>query len=202
MLSIARSRLALAVQLVFLGLHAFATLFGTVYQTKTPDLYVKNSHRPVGWIVTLIVLAQALMETIIMASRKSGNATIGRKLAVLSFRSLRQNESEHQDNFIPPAPSRSQSVSSTETCIHEEEQRLYQHDTLDESSEDEKQEFLPKRSSKSGQAVDRTIKVLLLIHNIINRTILLSGFVAFLTGAAVYGGVFVSLDNPRKTAQS
>lgn len=213
MLSIARSRLALAVQLSFLGLHAVATLCGTVYQHRTPELYKKNSHSPVGWIATWIVVAQCSVETVILASRVAKNyATANDRLgmAPLLTRVLQQHQDDGQgayrdssddDQFSPSAPSRSHSVSSTDTYTQEEQQKLYQHDTLedDESPEEryEKPGLLRRRAVEqvaSGLATRlsrRTMSVLLFCHNIINRTILLLGFVAFVTGAAVYGGVFV-----------
>jgi len=44
MLSIARSRLVLPVQLLFLAVNAFALMLGVVHARATPDLYANDSH--------------------------------------------------------------------------------------------------------------------------------------------------------------
>ena len=214
MLSIARSPRALLVQLLFLGFHALATLLGTIYQNRTPELYPKNSHSPVGWVATWIVVAQCCMEMIILASRdgKEYVAITERSIsAPLSIQALEQyreddrngfRDSSDQEQVSPSAPSRSRSVSSTGTYTQEEQQRLYRHDTLedDELPEEttEKQEFLHKRgigrlaNGLVAHLSRRTMSILLVVHNVVNRMLLLLGFVALGTGLVVYGGVFVS----------
>lgn len=58
MLSLARSRYTLLVQLAFLALNAVGVFLGVVYNASTPDLYPNNAHHKLGWIVTVVVCAQ------------------------------------------------------------------------------------------------------------------------------------------------
>src|SRR6266511_4011352 len=74
MLSLARSRFALAVQLSFLILNAFGLLLGTIYNSRTPDLYVNNAHHKIGWIATWAVCAQVVIGLIFMYSGRSKEA--------------------------------------------------------------------------------------------------------------------------------
>jgi len=51
----------LPVQSLFLVCHALGLVVGTVYNSKTPDLYENNAHHKLGWVVTWIASAQVLM---------------------------------------------------------------------------------------------------------------------------------------------
>jgi hypothetical protein len=56
MLSVARSRYHLPAQLLFHAVNALGLFTGVVYNHSTPDLYVTNSHHPVGWAVTALTV--------------------------------------------------------------------------------------------------------------------------------------------------
>jgi len=60
-LSVSRSRLKLPVQFSFLVCNASGVAVGTVYNSRTPDLYENNAHHRLGWVVTWLVMAQMLM---------------------------------------------------------------------------------------------------------------------------------------------
>lgn len=64
MLSIARSRLALPSQFIFLVLNAIAVLIGIIYNNQTPDLYENNAHHKLGWVATWVATAQVFMTLI------------------------------------------------------------------------------------------------------------------------------------------
>jgi Domain of unknown function (DUF2427) len=61
MLSLARSRLAIPTQLLFLGLNGCGLFFGIFYNVNTPDLYANNIHHKIGWFATCVVTAQLAM---------------------------------------------------------------------------------------------------------------------------------------------
>src|SRR5271165_1620251 len=61
MFFIARSRLTLLVQFIFLFLNALGLLFGGVYNNSTPDLYPNNAHHRLGWLLICIICAQTCM---------------------------------------------------------------------------------------------------------------------------------------------
>ena len=218
MLSIARSRLALVVQLSFLGLHSIALLLGTIYTYNTPQLYENNSHSKVGWIVTWVVVVQCVMGVVKLAVNLGKERKATEEQA--SFLQMTTEALEqHQQHQPRPAPdpyrysrdsghytaseqSRSRSVSSTTTYTQEEQQKLHEfeadHEDELEQSHLEKRGLLGNRrveqvaTKLSAAFSQRTMRIIDVSHNLIDRTILLMGFVAFVTGAAVYGGVFVS----------
>lgn len=61
MLNIARSNLRYPFHISFLGLHGVGTIFGLAYNSKTPDLYPNNSHRKLGWVLTILIIAHFLV---------------------------------------------------------------------------------------------------------------------------------------------
>ena len=105
--------------------------------------------------------------------------------------------------------SRSQSVSSAQDPSEEEQQKLRDFEA---SHNDGDTGFTEKRGLLVNPKVERyaqkisalisqrTMKVLNFAHNAIDRLILLPGFITFISGAAVYGGVFVSFMSVFKTA--
>ena len=220
MLSIARSRLALLVDVLFLSIHSIATLIGMVYRHSTPQLYEYNSHRPISWLVTLVVVAHCVMEAMKLATRATSSGAENTKERIpvvpITTHALERHHQAQQSNcpneyrysndighFTASEPSRSQSVSSTNTYAQEEQQKLhgfdtdYGHESLQENQE--KQGLLQvgkiERAATGlvSRLSDRTLSVIYFVLNFINRTILVLGFAAFVSGVAVFGGVFVSL---------
>ena len=220
MLSVARSRLALIVQLSFLALHGIALSLGAIYAYNTPQLYENNSHNKAGWIVTWIVATQCILEIVKLVARagKTDDATQEEQTSFLPMTS-NALERHEQDQGVQPAesyrysddsghftasqPSRTDSVSSNGTYTQEEEQKLHQynthgkHDLADGHSEEHGLLGGPKilrimTSFVAAAVSSKALRVIDAISNAIDRTILPIGFVAFVTGAAVYGGVFVS----------
>ena len=219
-LSVARSRLALIVQLSFLTLHGIAFSLGTIYAYNTPQLYENNSHKKVGWIVTWMVATQCVLEIVKLVARV-GKADDGNQEEQMSFlpvttNALERNEQEYGEqsaesyrysddsgHFTASQPSRTDSVSSTGTYTQEEEQKLHQYNAHGKRNSDDRHaeehglwsspKILRNLTSFVATALSfKALRVIDTITNAIDRTILLIGFVAFVTGAAVYGGVFVS----------
>ena len=223
MLSVARSRLALVVQLSFLGLHSIALLLGTIYTYNTPQLYENNSHNKVGWIVTWVVVTQCIMGVVKLAASFANGRDSASEEPVsfpqMTTGVLEQQQhdqlsadldpyrySEDRGHYTASQSSRSQSVSSTATYTQDEQQKLHEYEAGREDDlehhHSEKQGLLGHRQVErvamkfSSVLSQRTLRVIDMAYNLIDRTILLMGFVAFITGAAVYGGIFVSLFKP------
>ncbi|KAK1999635.1 hypothetical protein LX36DRAFT_655242 [Colletotrichum falcatum] len=89
MLSIARSRYTLALQFIFLAVNALGVLLGTVYNTNTPDLYPNSAHHKLGWLVTCLVSAQALI------------SLLGRVSSALSGEERHAYDKNEYQYFIP-----------------------------------------------------------------------------------------------------
>ena len=212
MLSVARSRLALINQLSFLGLHSLGLLLATIHSSKVPDLYENNVHNKVGWVVTLVVVAQCTIGLVKLAVNivKPQEARTEERVSFLpvSTEALAQHQSTaYQDgyrysqdsgHFTASEPSRSQSFSSTHDQ-EEEERKLHEYqDAQAEADYTEKQGLLGNAkiqraaSRISTKLSKRTMKVLDMIYTAIDFIILPFGFIAIVTGTVVYGGVFVS----------
>jgi len=61
MLCLARHRYKSFVQLTFLAANAFGLWLGTMYNSRTPDLYPNNAHRKLGWTITLFAVARVVV---------------------------------------------------------------------------------------------------------------------------------------------
>ena len=210
MLSVARSRLSLIVQLSFLGLHGIGMVVGAIYSSKTPNLYKNNVHGKISWIVTWIVAAQCVIGLIRLAASIGVPETNQGEQATsfpTSSEALTQHEqplsyrySNDSGHFTASEPSRSQSISSTEDRNEEEQQeklREYQNAGMEMEAEFSErhgllgnarvQRFASRVSARLSQ---RTMKALDTVYDMIDYTSLLLGFSAVVSGAVVYGGVF------------
>lgn len=216
MLSIARSRLALPSQFVFLIVNAFALLLGLVYNHKTPELYENNAHSKIGWIITWIASAWALMALIQVYTARTKPYSLedhaGEPLNVANMARYQRVQDAHS-----PSPSRWSNDSgqgternsaslydnSASPSVESEDRRFnmpprrHTHDELDDVDLDaEKRGFL--RDSVVDRffsrnvarfAVGRPLKYLRFLYVVVDRTILIQGFVAIMSGTVVYGGI-------------
>lgn len=233
MFSVARHRLALPMQFVFLLVNAFGLLLGIVYNSRTPDLYENNVHHKIGWIATWVASAQALMGLVFAYSgrRKSDGAPYER----VGFLPVATESHEHQSYPTTPihqyrwsgdsgqGTERSSSSLASRQCSPERSSRrmngLRDPEDFEEKPEDDDDNdnddygngngnesnrgipgarffrnglcdrFLSKRASGLPQ---RVLSVMDVIYVIIERTILILGFIALVTGGVTYGGIFVS----------
>lgn len=218
MLSVARSRLALAVQLSFLGLHSVGLLIGTIYSAKTPDLYENNAHNKLGWIVTWIVVAQCIIGIVRLAVKLKESQEVDAEkqdaFLPISTEALAQHHqatystdeyrySRDSGHFTASEASRSQSISSIHDHEEEEQQKLLEYQNQDADTDAkymEKQGFLGNSKAQciasrlAARMSQRTTKGLVAAYKVIDCVILLLGFAAIVSGVVVYGGVFVSYD--------
>ena len=215
MFSIARSNLALPTQFVFLVLNGAGMLCGTVYNVKTPDLYEKNSHHTIGWIATYIITAQAVLGLIFSYSgnRKAESVRQSEQapFLLISVEAMAQHNAQPYKDYRWSGDSgqgterSSRDVSPTDSSRCD---RLEQYDqrNFEQEEEDEEVEKAPEcggflRSTRldkypsrrlPGMFSKKLLKVFDVLYLIIDRTILLLGFIAFLTGLVTYAGIFVS----------
>ena len=215
-LSIARSRKTLAVQLLFLCTNSLGLLMGSIYSRKTPELYKGNVHDKLGWLVTCVVSSQCCLRV------------FGKLAGVLKKQSAKDEQSiflpatsdtpmQYQDyqvthssdqyrysndsgHFTASNTSRSQSISSSGGREEEEQHRklceyenTHRFDSLDET---EKHSLLGNAaaqriaSSITGILPHRVARGVEVVYDAIDYVNLLIGFFALGTGAVVYGGVF------------
>jgi hypothetical protein len=199
MLSVARSRLALLAQFLFLLVNAFALLLGIVYNSQTPDLYENNAHHKLGWVASCVVAVQVVLALLF--------AYAGRG-APSSEKYHRDHEREHEHAAFLPVPTDedrmyasegrwsrdsgqgSESASAGTSPCHSPvdyesfEKQLPARGWADNTGVGR---FLSKRLP--GLIPGRALRGLALVYDVVDRVILPFGFVALATGAVTYGGI-------------
>jgi hypothetical protein len=213
MFSIARSRYTVLVQFFFFGLNAIGLFLGTVYNTKTPDLYENNAHHKTGWIVVWLTLAWIILGILNTYSAKNKSSRQAISAANLAeYEQLQQAEQDPncarwsgdsgqgtERNSTSLFGSRSPEVDS-EPHHFDENLPCYQSTDMDgEADEAEKRGFL--RDTKVDHflsrhigkvAIGKTFVIMQLVHAILERSVIFLAFVAILSGITTYGGIFVS----------
>lgn len=218
MLSIARSKLALPSQFVFLLLNALGLLLGVIYDSQTPDLYENNAHHKIGWIATWVVSAQVIMSLIFAyAGRGETESTSYERAAFLPVSTEDMDHHSYPNGAIHEYRWSRDSGQGTEPSSSDNS-RL--HSPICESSAEdydhfEKPEIKPMRtpgwlrntvfdrflaSRVPGMVSSRVLRILSVVYIIIDRIILPFGFVAIATGGVTYGGIMVGTI-PRNAAE-
>ena len=213
MLSVAGSRLAILVQIPFLGINGVALLLGTIYNAKTPDLYEENSHHKLGWVVIWVVVAQSTISIIrlytgpgkvqrVRATVQSFGPTPVSEEAMAQHQqihSLQSNNGYSDTRGVDEAyeTPRTNSMSGTTDCEddlgHEYRRQQY---AVSEADFAEKHGLLGnakvnhKLAKVSISISHKALKATNAAYNVIDRVILLLGFLTMATGIVVYGGIF------------
>lgn len=208
MLSIARSRLALPSQFLFMVVNAFGLLLGIIYNSQTPDLYENNAHGKIGWIITWVVSAQSILALIFAYAGRGESKPSSFEDAM--FLPVATDEPE---NVYPSGPrheyrwSRDSGQGTEPTSsIHSPGSPCEppaEYDGFGKPEED-----LPTRSSGWQGRLhnnfvnrflwnfvpeilsNRALRISNGVYNVIDRIILPFGFVALVSGAVTYGGIF------------
>lgn len=216
MLSLARSRYTLPAQLVFSVGNGLGVFLGVIYNGKTPDLYPNNSHHKIGWIITVVFGAHVflcLLDRVTGFMKKDGAG----KGAYRGLSSYAPGGADRGRSSEPAQPAYRASYDSGHgTDRLTESLRSNSVSTLAESSplrseEGERDleeevaftdvEFLPRESRPSRwngwvsripmSIFRRGGRAFGLYCQIIDRVILLFGFVAFTTGIVTFCRFFV-----------
>lgn len=220
MLSVARSRFTIPSQFLFLALQAVTLLTAVVYDAKTPDLYENNAHYKLRWplfFISAVWLFLGLVNFYADRTKATGEASQPLSAAVMARYQRLQQPSEpprlshdsgqgtERNSSSLYGHSRSSSAESDPLASPYHDEDLGHVDDID----DEKPNFL--QSSRVDRlmsrfvprvAAGRSLKAVRFFYVLIERTILLLGFVLVLMGTATIGGIAVSLyihDSPRNT---
>lgn len=221
MFSVARSHLALPTQFLFLVVNAFGVLLGIIYNASTPDLYENNAHSKIGWIVTWVMSAEVLMGLLFAYSDKDRRSGTLQEQA--GFLPIPTSSSEGQQyrwsgDSGQGTERSSSSLQQSQFVSFERDHRnsrTEETDPVAEKSDDDDDDeiespvafrhrffknnvfdrFLSNRVPRLFSG--RILKTLRTVHTIIERIILPFGFIAIVTGAVVYGGIFVGLQIAR-----
>lgn len=210
MFSIAASRYRFLVQFIFLAVNGIGLFLATIYNASTPDLYPNNAHHKLGWVLTWVLVAQVVMGVISTYTKRASGDHRGAFIPISTANmeqhlrmhahlqspsSCRFSNDSGQGTELNTESLRSQSISSN----HSDEHQLPELHPQEDDEEDEKHgvmrggkvdRFLAKRIPRLLSS--RVLRFLGFFYNVVDRVILILGFVALTTGIVTYGGFFVS----------
>ncbi|KAI4711245.1 hypothetical protein J4E89_003810 [Alternaria sp. Ai002NY15] len=205
--------------MIFLATNAFALVLGLVYDHKTPEMYAGNAHSKMGWAITWIASAWVFVALIqAYAGRSEFHSKADEFAEPMTTANMLRYERVHDEEAVAPSrwsgdsgqgternsaslydPSQSPSVESENQQFAPPLRRSTHDDDSfgnDDDSDDEKRGFLRNTSvdnffsrSVARFAVGRTLKAIRFLYVAIERTILVQGFAAIVSGAIVYGGI-------------
>ena len=206
MLSLARAKLpTLGAQFIFIAANAIGLLCGTVYNSRTPDLYPKNAHHKLGWIVTWILIAQAVIGLLrVYAPDKGRNAPRpeedkSSKPALPGHYQRASGSSSHfsgDSGYGVELTESPLSSPSSERETHQLEGGRTEPTPADADDEEEKDGLLGKHNKVDryfarklrGVGTGRVMRLLGLACDVVDRTSLVLGFIVLATGGLTYGG--------------
>ena len=226
MFSITRSRLALPVQVLFLALNGLGLLFGTIFNVGTPDLYENNAHHRIGWVATWVMTAQFVMGLLLLYARRSKkDAAVAAECAAflpVSVEAIVRHDQIHNtqadsvyrwsgdsgqgtEHASSPSHSRDRSLNDERQGKHPE----YTKPEADDEDDGEYDGGAARRRLWRNPLVDkilsqsvpdlsskRLLRVMEAAYIGIDRTILILGFIAIVTGGVTYAGIFVRCHRP------
>ncbi|EEP80578.1 conserved hypothetical protein [Uncinocarpus reesii 1704] len=214
MFSVARSYLTLPVQFLFLIVNALGLLMGVIYNSQTPDLYENNAHHKIGWLATWVIIAEVIMGLLFAYSGRSKSAGDSSYESV-AFLPVPQDspqdiprEGQHRwsGDSGQGTERSSASLRSPRSSSVERGRRMYRDGEADDFEEKPLDGAIhnPKPRRFFGAAFldkylahripgllpQRVLDILRMIHVVIERTILILGFIALASGGVTYGGIF------------
>jgi hypothetical protein len=214
MFSISRSRFTLLTQFAFLAINAAGVLCSTIYNANTPDLYPNNAHHKIGWLLTWICCAQVVIGVISAYAghrdnkqKDSGYTPVSREAIAEHTRRLQRNDSRLSNDSGQGTEPNTESLRSGSISVDGDEEI-----TLDEPEKDESdaEKIALIKGTKIDKYLSRRLPGLIsarilrgfeFAYNVVDRLILLLGFVAFTTGIVTYGGLFVSFNSKEPSHQ-
>ncbi|KAF9635934.1 putative integral membrane protein [Lasiodiplodia theobromae] len=207
MLSVARSRLTVLAQFLFLALQALTLLVGIAYDAKTPDLYENSAYSKLRWpvfIITGIWVFLGLINLYTDRANASGEASQPLSVAVMARYSRLQQASSEHPRFSHDSGQGTERNSaslyghSRSPSAESDNMPSPYHDADLEDIDD----FEEKRAFLQNSRVDRwmsrfvtrvsagrSLKLVRFFYVLIERTILLLGFVLLMMGIVTIGGI-------------
>ena len=215
MLSLARSRYTLLVQFVFLAANAVGVLLAIAYNASTPDLYPNNAHHKLGWIATAVVCAQVaigLLGTVAGVMKRRGSLPRSGAEGMAFIPVSTANMAEHHRLHLISQPARLSSDSGQGTEPKTESLRGnsvstpedeniglhdiradYADDVDDLEPGDAGRHFGSRRFARLRTFVTSPVwRIFSIAYHVVDRTILILGFITLCTGIVTYGRFFVS----------
>lgn len=211
MLSVAKSHLCLIAQGMFLIVNGLGTMFGIVYNNRTPNLYQNGKHGRIGWVSAFVTLAWAAISLTTASAGTFGTSNWHRESrrhtmpSMAMYHHLDVSPSTSDTHHLLSGVDHPLDGSSSQSSIDME----HQHSASGHASEDLEtdNDDKPVEQQLSHQSMlrrilhrtrgrlpsyKRTVQAFRVIQTILDRMLLPLGFICFATGLIVYGGIFVS----------
>lgn len=207
MLSIARSRLALPSQFLFLVFNAFGLLFGIIYNSQTPDLYENNVHHTIGWIATWVISVQVILALIFAYAGRGESKSKSAPFERAAFLRVATEDHEcptgpmHEHHWSRDSGQGTEPNSSIHSPVSSSCESQAEYDGFEKPEELPAKLANPRRWFHStfvdqflanrvpGMVSNRVLRIVNVVYNVIDRIILPFGFVAIATGAVTFGGI-------------
>lgn len=214
MLSIARSRYVLASQFAFIVVNALALLIGVVYNHKTPELYENSSHSKTGWIITWIASSWvflALIQTYMSRDQTNLNDETTQPLNAANMAEYQRVKEEDLESPYRYSNDSGQGTERNSASLYDNSRspsvesedhrfpgpvRRNTYDELDDLEEVSLEKPAPRSRfdaffsrNVARFVAGRTAKIFRLLYVVFERTMIIQGLVAILTGTVVYGGI-------------
>lgn len=212
MLSIARSPYNIPVQLLFHVANSAAVLGGFVYNHATLDLYENNSHHPIGWVLTAVIIVWTLMSLFVAcAERKTQRRhnSHGRSLTsntIAHYERLQGYHDPEQGRWLGDSGQGTERNSaslfggsrqhSQDSVLQKPESGSLLPDDIDPAKSEEHEHF---GDSRVDQFVSRNVRrcssprmvnIVRTTHAVVEKFLLLLGFLGITSGFIIYGGLF------------
>ena len=206
MLSIARSKSALLAHVFFIVANTTGLVLGVVYHSKTPELYENNAHNKLGWIATWIVLVYVLLGFVLAYTRLDGTKHAQTKHLYERLHDLHVEDSyRYSQDSGHGTDSTSPRLSSLSSMQYkDEDDQAAAHGFSEAKDDTNDMGDMQQISLLESNAIDRFLSRKLswiatsrassfigALHNLIDRAILILGFIVLATGIVTYGGIFV-----------
>lgn len=209
-MSLAKSRYVLPSQFVFLGTNALGLILGTIYNASTPDLFPNNAHHRIGWVITWVISAQVVVSLL----RRVGGALKGADSELAeehrSFIPLPTDAPEARAYYGDRLSNDSGQGSepTTESLRSNSISTLGDHEhqpmsTFNKELDEEDDFDGPIMPMPEAQPQSKTTLVAIKVlsskvwkyidfgYKAVDRIILPFGFIAYTSGIATYGRLFV-----------
>ena len=203
MLNIAKSNLRYPSQIAFLGLHGIGTIFGLAYNSRTPDLYPRASHSGLGWALSVLISAHFIIGIVKDSiGRTSDSGTKDERVPFIKEATgMMTREEEHnmeasnQLNRSSSSRAASPYPELSESSIETDSETLFDvhlhYNSRLEHRYDEPMTWSRRWANVSGSNL--LVRILDLWFSIVDRGLLILGFVAICTGIVTMTGIFVRM---------
>lgn len=215
MLSVARSRYHLPAQVVFHIVNGLGVFTSFVYNHSTPDLYKNNSHHPIGWVATAFTIVWTAMSFFVAYGMSKSKRTEAARQSITAHATTQHNTSHGYSDYAQSRWSRDSGhgterdsaslYGSRQNSLDSRYQKREQPETpaRDEEHEEEDGTTSDDRGLLGNNRVDRFIsrnagrfttpglsKAIRFSQIVLEKFLLLLGFLAVTTGFVTFGGVF------------